>query len=204
MKTVLAAPFLLLGAATPVLGYAPQGGLLVECPVMHKEMSITKMEDGLFRDVLGIRYYLCCGPCQEDFDKTPSRWTKPSPEQKTIRGIALFDPVLGARLDLPRATARATREGILYPFLTRESRASFDKDPKRYASRPEKEQLTCPVTGHLLRSSAEAAGYSDFEGQRIYFDTWISKSKFDANPSAYKERLAEKKQPSDQQERKTP
>ena len=194
MNTALAAPFLLLGAATSALGYAPQGGLLVDCPVMHKEMAITKMADGLFRDVLGVRYYLCCGPCQEDFDKTPSRWTKPVPETKTIRGIALFDPVLGARLDLPRATARATREGILYPFLTRESRVSFDKDPKRYASRPEKEQLTCPVTGQLLRSSAEAAGYSDFEGQRIYFATWISKTKFDANPSAYKERLAPKKQ----------
>jgi YHS domain-containing protein len=204
MKTVLATPFLLLGAATAVRGYAPQGGLLVECPVMQKVMSITKMEDGLFRDVLGIRYYLCCGPCQEDFDKTPSRWTKPSPELKTIQGISLFDPVLGARLDLPRATARATREGVLYPFLTKESRASFDKDPKRYTSRPEKEQLTCPVTGHLLRSSAEAAGYSDFEGQRIYFDTWINKTKFDANPSTYKERLAEKKQPSDQPERKKP
>ena len=203
MKTALAAPFLLLGAATAAPGYPPQD-LMVECPVMHKAMSITQMEDGLFRDVLGIRYYLCCGPCQEDFDKSPSQWTKQAPDPKTIRGIALFDPVLGARLDLPRATTRIVREGVLYPFLTRESLASFKKDPKRYSSRPEKELLTCPVTGQLLRRSADAAGYSDFEGQRIYFDTWISKSRFDANPSAYKERLAEKKQPSDQPEGKTP
>ena len=186
-----------LGAATVALGQTPSGELLVQCPVMQKEMPLRNMEDAIFRDILGVRYFLCCGPCLEDFEKNPSPWTKPQPGLKAIQGISLFDPVLGARLDLPRAAARVARDGVIYPFLSKESRDRFLKDPKRFTARPAKERLTCPITGRVFQDSAEAAGYSDFEGQRLYFATWLGKSQFDANSAAYKERLSEKKPPSE-------
>lgn len=162
----------------------PQRKSPLLCPVMNK--SLASLDQAWTqRDVKGVRYYLCCKPCEEQFDKEPATFTVAPSDPTKVSGVFLFDPVTTKRLDMKKAVAYAVYQGVAFPFATPQNKAAFDKEPTKYASRPEKELLFCPVSSEVVKSYAAASDYSDLKGERIYFCCPGCKEKFDANPAKY-------------------
>ena len=158
------------------------------CPVMVKEIfSLDQVWKT--RDVKGVRYYLCCKPCEESFDKEPTAFTVAPSNPAKAGGVFLFDPVTTKRLDLGKAVAYSIYEGVLFPFATVANKKTFDKSPKKYATRPEKELLYCPVSDKPVKDYAAASDYSDYQGERIYMCCPGCKEPFDKEPTKYKARM---------------
>jgi YHS domain-containing protein len=192
-------PVLLIGQATKevvspstLLVVAPQVQARQEspviCPVMGKAIQ-SPDQAWKTRDVKGVRYYLCCQPCEEKFDKEPAKFTVAPSDKTKAGGVFLFDPVTTKRLDANKAVASSVYEGILFPFASRENKKAFDKSPKKYSTIPAKELLYCPVSDESVKDYASASDYSDYEGERIYMCCPGCKEPFDKNPAKYKARL---------------
>jgi YHS domain-containing protein len=158
------------------------------CPVMGKEI-LSPEQAWKTRDVKGVRYYLCCQPCEEKFDKEPTAFTAAPSNPAKAGGVFLFDPVTTKRLDVSKSVAYSVYEGVLYPFATVANKKAFDKSPKKYATRPEKELLYCPVSDKAVKDYASASDYSDYEGERIYMCCPGCKEPFDKEPTKYKARM---------------
>jgi YHS domain-containing protein len=158
------------------------------CPVMGKEI-LSPEQAWKTRDVKGVRYYLCCQPCEEKFDKEPTAFTVAPSNPAKAAGVFLFDPVTTKRLDVGKAVAYSVYGGVLFPFATAANKKAFDKSPKTYATRPEKELLYCPVSDKPVKDYAAASDYSDYQGERIYMCCPGCKEPFDKEPTKYKARM---------------
>lgn len=185
----LAAAGLALLAAPPAQAQAqPPAASTLVCPVMGKALLTLDQASGT-REYKGALYYLCCKPCEEQFEKDPAKFAaRPLPAGK-VSAAFLFDPVTTKRLDMKKAAAVSYYGGVAYPFYSKENKIAFDKDPKRYASVPAKELLYCPVSDEAVKNYAEASDYSDYEGERVYFCCPGCKEPFDKDPAKYDGRM---------------
>ena len=46
-------------------------------------------------------------------------------------------------------------------------------------------EIICPVSGNVIKSTTDAAGYQDFRGKRYYFCCGMCPPKFRADPEKY-------------------
>jgi YHS domain-containing protein len=140
-----------------------QGALV--CPMTGEEISKSAADI----DYNGVRYSMCCGGCPDAFKKDPAKALANKSLEGKLVGIALFDPVSGARVEEKNAKGGSEDyKGIRYFFQTAEDKSAFDADPKKFSAAPKKELLFCAVMGHELKDEATAGGYVDFEETRYY------------------------------------
>lgn len=136
----------------------------VVCPVSHE----ASPADGKKVDYNGVRYTMCCGDCDKMFTKEPAKALSDKGLEGKLVGVALFDPVSGARIEQKAAKASSDYKGIRYFFLTSDEKTTFDGAPDTYATAPKKEALWCAVMGHAVDDYATAGGYVDLDGTRYY------------------------------------
>lgn len=144
------------------------------------------MTDPNSLDYAGVRYPFCCGGCDAQFEKEPTKFIKKGEESKTPIGYSMFDPVSGAKLDLKKMPELSSDyKGTRFYFTSDEDKKAFDAEPKKYGTAPEKEVLFCTVMGHEVASYAEAGGYHDVGGVRYYFCCMDCCGAFSKDPSKY-------------------
>ena len=172
-------------AASPVI--ARQESPLV-CPVTGSAVRLPGAATKT-RDVQGVRYAFCCPMCEKSFDKQPAKFTAVPKDKTKAVGVFLFDPVTTKRLGVKTAVATSVYDGVLYPFASGANKTTFDKSPRRYATRPAKELLFCPVSDEVVKDYASASDYSDYNGERIYMCCPGCKEPFDKEPTKYKSKI---------------
>ena len=134
------------------------------CPVM-KEPVPAKAKAV---EYAGGRYAFCCAGCDVTFSKDPEKFVNGAKSDTSPIGLFLFDPVTGQRILADEAKGASVFQGMRYLFATQENLTKFEAEPAKYAARPERESLTCPVEGEKIGSHSAAAGYVDYEGVRYY------------------------------------
>jgi YHS domain-containing protein len=143
---------------------APAGELPI-CPVMGHELSNMK---GPYSDYNGVRYTYCCGDCKVAFEKAPDKVAASLTKGKAA-GIFLFDPVSGNRLKAEKAIKEYSDfQGVRFMFASAANKATFDQDPKKFGTLPEKEALYCPVGKEAVPTYGAASGYVDHAGVRYF------------------------------------
>jgi len=143
-----------------------QGPAPLACPVMGSPAGEKPFASV---DYAGIRFGMCCGGCDTNFQKDPEKFIRDSAKKKLTVGASIFDPVSGKKIVGKQIVATVDYMGVRYPFESEANKEAFAKDAKKLAARPTKEALMCPVTGEAIKNEASAAGYADFEGVRYYF-----------------------------------
>ncbi len=151
--------------ASVTIGIAGLHGDALVCPVMGAGESNHK---GEFSDYNGVRYWYCCGGCKEKFEKEPAKYVALRSKGKAS-GAFLFDPVAGNRLEHDKAIKEySDYNGIRFLFASPENKATFDKDPKKYGTLPQKEALYCSPGKEAVPSYGFSSGYVDHKGIRYY------------------------------------
>jgi YHS domain-containing protein len=151
-----------LAIASLVLG---QGAAAVVCPMTGGASPST----GKAVDYNGVRFTMCCGGCDAPFKKDPAKALKSDALKGKLVGVALFDPVSGARITEKSAKGGFSDfDGVRFYFANADEKKAFDAEPKKFAKAPEKEALYCAVMGHELKDYSTAGGYVDVESVRYY------------------------------------
>ena len=157
-------------------------GTPLTCPVMGGKVD-HKLPG---TDYNGVRYGFCCPACKAPFEKDPKKALATEKNKGKTLGAFLFDPVSGNRLEHDKAVAvYSDFGGVRYMFEKEENKATFDKDPKKYGTLPEKEALYCPVSKEVVASYADASGYVDHKGVRYYMCCPGCETKFAQKPDEY-------------------
>lgn len=136
----------------------------VKCAVMHSPTN----EKSKAVEFSGARFPMCCGGCPEAFSKDPGKFIKDAAKSNETIGVFLFCPVSGERIDMDKVKETSNYKGIKYGFCCADCKGAFEKDPAKFAKSPEKESLTCAVSGEKIASYSEAAGFVDYNGARYY------------------------------------
>jgi YHS domain-containing protein len=134
------------------------------CPVM-KEPVPAKAKAV---EYAGGRYAFCCAGCDVTFSKDPEKFVNGAKSDASPIGLFLFDPVSGRRILVDDAKGSSVYQGMRYLFASKDNQTKFEADPGKYAARPERESLTCPVAGDKIASHSAAAGYVDHDGVRFF------------------------------------
>ena len=116
----------------------------------------------------GVKYTFCCGMCPPSFSKNPQKYIKSAVDDNLVIGTSLFDPISGERVDLKKATLSSDFKGTRFFFTSDEEKASFDKEPAKFAKAPDQESLICAISGEKIADYGSAAGYVDFDNVRYY------------------------------------
>jgi YHS domain-containing protein len=116
----------------------------------------------------GGRYAFCCAGCDVAFTKSPEKFIKEALGNDAPVALFLFDPVTGNRIEETDAKATLVHHGVRYLFASPDGMTEFQSRPDQYAARPERESLTCPVSGKTIARYSAAAGYKDYDGVRYY------------------------------------
>ena len=154
------------------------------CSVLRNTIEkVTK--DTQFSDYKGVRYYYCCDGCKPQFDKDQTKFLKDARNKGNVNGVSLFDPVTDIRIEPQKAVAHSDYSGVRYLFAKEDDKATFDKEPKKYATAPKKEVLFCPVSNEIVKSYEKASDYSDYKGTRYYFCCAGCKPAFDKSADKY-------------------
>ena len=148
--------------AAVAIGFTAPADTL-NCPVMGSPAN-PKMA----LEYAGMRVEFCCKGCDTTFAKEPGKFMTASAKKDGAAGDFLFDPVTGKRIDTKEAKFKAVHKGVRYSFESEANLAAFNADPAKFTTAPEKDSLTCAVTGETVSAYSEAAGYVDFNGTRYY------------------------------------
>ncbi len=102
------------------------------CPVMGGEGLVE--EAPAFSDVEGVRYYHCCGGCQEPFRSNPAKWLKGFAVPGNIvtmddAGKHFVDPVDFTKGLVKSKTAFFDLDGKRYYFASKKTMKRFQKNP---------------------------------------------------------------------------
>lgn len=136
------------------------------CPVMPSHALPAKP---IFMEWNGGSFGLCCGGCEAPFTKEPMKFIKTATEKNQIVGTFLFDPISKKRLEAKNAKASFDFGGVRYNFENEANMTAFKAmAADKMVKWPEKQSMTCPVSGEAIPSQSKAAGYMDFEGVRYY------------------------------------
>ena len=96
----------------------------------------------------GVTYHFCSAGCRPTFEKDPTRYTaqlvhvgqthtKPAITGGEMeRRQSAIDPVCGMSVDTAHAEYRSFQDGRTYYFCSAGCKATFDKDPGKYAGPP--------------------------------------------------------------------
>ncbi len=164
----------------------------VQCAVQPDPVN-PKM--GMY-DYAGVRYGTCCAGCVAPFTKDPVKFIKAAAEANRTIGIALFDPMTGARIDAKKAPGGYSDfKGTRYFFATAASKTTFDTTPAKFAVTTAKEALYCPVMGHAVENYASAGAIADFDGVRYYLCCTDCLGTFKASPGQYAAKASAKAAP---------
>ena len=98
------------------------------CPVMGGEGLVE--EAPAFSDVNGVRYYHCCGACQEPFRSNPSKWLKGFAVPGNIvtvddAGKHFIDPVDSTKGIVKSKTTFFDVDGKRYFFASKKTMKRF-------------------------------------------------------------------------------
>ena len=101
------------------------------CPVMGGEGLVE--EAPAFSEVDGVRYYYCCGGCQEQFRSNPSKWLKGFAVPGNIStvdeaGKHFVDPVDSTKGIVKTKTAFFDLDGKRYYFTSKNTMKRFQED----------------------------------------------------------------------------
>lgn len=152
------------------------------CPIMgHPAVA-----SGGFSDYAGLRFAYCCSGCKDAFEKAPLATFEKSVKDKKTVALSLFDPVSRRRLDEKDAKGGFVDfESVRYFFATPDNKATFEKEPKKYAARPKQEVLYCIVMDHGLGGYAGAGSYVDHADVRYYFCCPNCSAEFEKAPATF-------------------
>lgn len=168
--------------ATAIFGLANQQKLHTTCAVTGDEIG-KPVATILYK---GAAYDMCCGGCPGAFLKSPDKYLKAENVKDKTVGVFLFDPVSGAAVKTDKAPAGPSiYNGVAYYFTSAEDKTTFDADPKKFATAPEKEALFCPVMKEEVKDQAHSGGYADVDGVRYYICCGDCLATFKADPSKY-------------------
>lgn len=134
----------------------------------------------------GASFTYCCPGCDKQFEKDPkAALAKAGKDGKTI-GVFLFDAISKKPIVESEAKGGSSDfKGLRFYFANTKGKATFDMEPMKYASLPEKEALYCPVSKEAVESYAKASGYDDYKGVRYYFCCAGCDEPFAKNPVKY-------------------
>lgn len=152
-----------LFSASLLIGLA--GAQSLECPIMSHPAD----EESAPFYFAGSEFRLCCSSCEPKFKADPQAALNGAAKEGRTVGLFLFDPVSKNRIDKAKAVGHIDHAGLRYCFESQANMSLFKASPDRYATRPSKESLVCPVGKKAVRDHAEASGYADHEGVRCYF-----------------------------------
>jgi YHS domain-containing protein len=152
----------------------------VTCPVMGSPVA----QNSKVVEYAGAKFSFCCPGCESNFAQSPSKFLE-STKAKTVAGVFLFDPVSRQRLEIHKAVSTADFKGIRYPFSTSENRSKFLSSPDRFAKRPSKEALYCPVGKEVVKSYSKASDYVDHNGIRWFMCCDGCGGPFEQDPTKY-------------------
>lgn len=135
------------------------------CPIAGEPVTA---ESPAF-DYKGVRYRTCCANCMGAFSKTPDACIKADKNKGKVIGTSLFDPISGAMINTSKAKGGFSDfNGVRFYFANPGNKATFDGDPKKFGTIPEKEAMYCPVLKVELKNYYGTNGFVDFEGVRYY------------------------------------
>lgn len=135
------------------------------CPVAGSAVTT----DSPAMDYMGVRYRTCCENCKGAFMKDPASILKAEKNKGKLLGVSLFDPISGATINPSKAKGGfSDYNGVRFYFDRAGEKATFDADPKKYGTIPEKESMFCPVLKVELKNYYGTNGFVDFEGVRYY------------------------------------
>ena len=137
----------------------------VVCAVMPSH-SVKTTAPGV--EFSGAKFTFCCGGCSGPFKKDPAKFLKQASDAGNVIGTSLFDPVSRLRQDPSKAVAWSDYKGVRFHFASAENKATFDADPTKYGTIPNKESLVCAVSGETVADYGTSAGYADHNGVRYY------------------------------------
>ncbi len=143
---------------------APIDDTPIKCAVMGSPTKATSVTI----EYAGAKFPMCCGGCNSTFLKEPQKFIKEAAKGQDAVGMFLFCPVSGEKLDMKNVKETVTYHGIKYGFCCPDCIGEFKKDPAKYAKTPEKESLTCPVSGEAISAYSASAGYVDHKGVRYF------------------------------------
>lgn len=137
-------------------------------------------------DYAGIQFGFCGVNCVLAFERDPARIVKNFPGDKP-RGMFLFDPVSGARIDLHRQGAIEFRDisGVRVFFESKATLKVFESNDKGYRLSLPRECLVDAVNLKPIITYSDAVGYVDFNGVRYYFGEVETFAKFKSTPRSY-------------------
>jgi len=103
------------------------------CPVMGGEGLVE--EASAFSDIEGVRYYHCCGGCQEPFRSNPSKWLKGFAVPGNIvtvdeAGKHFVDPVDSTKGIVKSKTAFVDLDGKRYYFASKKTMKRFQENSR--------------------------------------------------------------------------
>jgi YHS domain-containing protein len=138
-------------------------------------------------DFAGVQFGFCGVNCIIAFERDPARNLRNLPGGDKPRGIYLFDPVSGARIDLHRQGAVDYRDigGVRVFFETKANLKVYESSDKAFRLTAPRECLVDAVTRKPLATYSDAVGFSDFGGVRYYFSEVESLAKFKTSPRSY-------------------
>lgn len=157
--------FIATVVAALTLGVAKIDDTPLKCAVMGSPTNAKSMT----MEYAGAKYPMCCGGCPDAFKKEPTKYIKEAAKSNTTIGMTLFCPVSGEKLDMEKVKATIDYKGMRYGFCCNDCVTAFKADPAKFAKTPEKESMTCPVSGEKIAAYSAAAGFMDYKGVRYYF-----------------------------------
>ena len=158
----------------------------VTCPVSGE--VVKKSEAKASYDYKGKTYYFCCNDCKEKFMKDPEKYIQKTTSEEKTAGCcsgkeAAFDLACGTKVKKSEAKVSYEYKGKTYYFCSEQCKEKFVKDPEKYIKEGE-EQVTCPVTGEVVKKSEARASY-EYKGKTYYFCCEDCKEKFIKDPENY-------------------
>ena len=157
------------------------------CPVAGDTISDTSAR----YEYAGLVTALCCAGCEGSLKANTEKLI--ASKRTNYVAYSLYDVVSKEAIKPDKAVAFADVNGVRYNFSSKEHKAAFDKDTKKYTARPTLEAFgKCVVTGEAVPAGKFAA-YRDvmteLEGKqqvaRVYFCCMGCVPKFDANPADF-------------------
>ncbi len=125
------------------------GAKLVRDPVCG--MSVDPANSKEKAEYRAATYYFCSAGCRSTFEKDPARYSAqpvhvgPARITPAVAGGEMerrqsaIDPVCGMTVDTDHAEYRSFQKGETYYFCSPGCKATFEKDPGKYMSRPKTE-----------------------------------------------------------------
>jgi len=166
----------------------------VTCPVSGEVMK--KSEAKASYDYKEKTYYFCCESCKEKFMKDPEKYLQKTTGEEKTSGCCpgketATDLACGIKVKKSEAKVSYEYKGKTYYFCSEECKEKFVKDPEKYIKESE-EQVTCPVTGEIVKKSEAGASY-EYKGKTYYFCCENCKEKFIKDPEKYIQKKDEMK-----------